>query len=71
MFAVGDQIIYGGMGVCVVEAIEQRRQPHSREEYSVYCLRPLYQKCSVTTPTDNDKVFMRPVITTAPAQPAR
>ncbi len=63
MFAVGDQIIYGGMGVCVVEAIEQRRQPHSREEYSVYCLRPLYQKCSVTTPTDNDKVFMRPVIT--------
>ena len=63
MFAVGDQIIYGGMGVCVVESIEERRQPHSKEEFFVYCLRPLYQKCSVTTPTDNNKVFMRPVIT--------
>lgn len=62
MFAIGDMIIYGSMGVCRVESIELRRLPKSTVEQSFYVLRPIYQTCTVSTPVDNDKVFMRPVI---------
>ncbi len=68
MFAIGDMIIYGGMGVCRVEAIESRKLPKSSEEQSFYVLQPLYQTCSVSTPVDNGKVFMRPVISKEEAE---
>lgn len=61
MFGIGDLIIYGSMGVCRVETIEQRKLPKGGEQ-AFYILKPLYQTCSVSTPVDNDKVFMRPVI---------
>ncbi|MDD6189849.1 MAG: CarD family transcriptional regulator [Clostridiales bacterium] len=68
MFAIGDMIIYGSMGVCRVENIELRRLPKSAEEQSFYVLKPIYQTCSVSTPVDNDKVFMRPVISREEAE---
>ena len=67
MFAVGDMIIYGSMGVCRVEAVEQRQQPKGGEQ-SFYILKPIYQTCSVSTPVDNDKVLMRPVISREEAE---
>lgn len=68
MFAIGDMIIYGSMGVCRVEGIEMRRLPKSTAQQSFYVLRPIYQTCSVSTPVDNDKVFMRPVISREEAE---
>lgn len=62
MFEVGQLIIYGSMGVCRVENIEMKCLPGNDQEQSFYVLKPLYQKCVVSTPTDNSKVFMRPVI---------
>lgn len=62
MFEIGDMIIYGSMGVCRVENIERRKLSKSSEEQCFYVLKPIYQTCSVSTPVDNDRVFMRPVI---------
>lgn len=68
MFAVGDKIIYGSMGVCRVERIETKKLKASGEEQVFYILKPLYQSCTVSTPADNEKVFMRPVINKAEAE---
>ena len=60
MFRVGDMIIYGRMGVCRVEGIEDREgQPY-------YRLQTLYQECTIHTPV-NGSTFMRPVLTRAEA----
>ena len=56
MFQAGDMIIYGRMGVCRVEGIEDREgQPY-------YRLVTLYQKCTILTPV-NGRIFMRLVLT--------
>jgi len=55
-------IVYGSMGVCRVEAVETRVLPKGAGEAQFYVLKPIYQTCSVSTPVDNDKIIMRPVI---------
>lgn len=62
MYAVGDYILYGKIGVCEVQALKP--SPSGR---LCYQLRPVYQNCDISTPVDNTKVFMRPVITKAGA----
>ena len=61
MFSVGELIIYGSMGVCRVEAVELRNLPNGGQG-QFYILQPIYQKCAVSTPVENDKVVMRPII---------
>lgn len=63
MFSVGDLILYGRTGVCRVAAIAA-----DGEGRQCYTLQPLYQKCSIKTPVDNDKVFMRPIISKEEAE---
>lgn len=63
MFQVGDYIVYGSMGVCKVENVGpiDIRELSKNKDY--YTLVPVYSKGSkVFTPTDNNKVIMRPII---------
>ena len=61
LFSVGELIVYGSMGVCRVEAVELRNVPGGGQG-QFYVLQPVYQKCAVSTPVDNDKIVMRPII---------
>lgn len=60
MYQIGDLIVYGGTGVCRVEAVEtppgagERGRPR-------YRLKPLFQPGTILIPVDA-KVFMRPVM---------
>ena len=67
MFKPGDMIIYGGMGVCKVEAVETK-QLSKTETKDYYILKPVYQRCTVSTPVDNQNVVMRPVISREEAE---
>lgn len=51
-------MVYGSNGVCLVEAVV----PVGKEGRLHYVLSPLRQSCTITTPVDNPKVFMRPLI---------
>ena len=66
MHKVGDIIHYGNTGVCRVEAVEERKTENGTRLF--YCIRPLYQECTIFTPVDNEKVFMRPAISREEAQ---
>lgn len=67
MYQVGELIVYGGTGVCRVEAVEtpQQRGPEAGRQY--YLLKPLYQDGTIRIPVDS-KVFMRPVISRQEAE---
>ena len=60
MYEVGSLIIYGRNGVCRVEEIKENEI--SGECRLFYVLKPLYQKCNITTAVDNTKIFTRPII---------
>ncbi len=61
MYKVDDLIMYGSTGVCRVQAIGTPEfYKDSGKDY--YFLEPLYQSGMIYAPVDNDKVFMRPVI---------
>lgn len=63
MFDVGDYIIYGANGVCKVEKVGTVSVAGIPKDKMYYTLVPVYSKGStVFTPTDNQKVVMRPVI---------
>jgi Transcriptional regulators, similar to M. xanthus CarD len=64
MYPVGSLIIYGGTGVCRVTEISSRKADGAL----CYELQPLYQSCTIFTPVDNGKVFMRPVISQEEAE---
>ena len=66
MYSVGDLLVYGGTGVCEVEAVEARRGADGSAR-SYYLLRPLYQSGTISVPVDG-KVFMRPVISRGEAE---
>ena len=66
MFGVGDLIVYGSTGVCRVTDIVRRRLPEGEREF--YVLRPLYQECTISTPVDSDKIYMRPIISRQEAE---
>ena len=61
VYSVGELIVYGGTGVCEVEAVE------TKGERQLYRLRPLYQSGIISVPVDG-KVFMRPVISREEAE---
>ena len=61
MYRIGDFVIYSNSGVCKITDIVSRKDGKTEQLY--YVLLPLYQTCTIYTPIDNDKVFMRPVIT--------
>ena len=62
MYQTGELIIYGGTGVCRVSEIVTRKLSRTEPEKLYYVLTPLYQTGTITTPVENGKVFIRPVI---------
>lgn len=68
MFDVGDYIIYGCSGVCKVENIGPVEINGVSKDKMYYTLAPVYNKGSkVYTPTDNEKVIMRPILSSEEA----
>ncbi len=60
MFQSGDLIYYGKTGVCeVVDVVTIKRKTGSELYYQ---LKPFYQTCSISVPVDNDKIFLREII---------
>lgn len=68
MFSIGEKIMYGGTGVCVVEDITDIKPSRLEPSRAYYILRPLYQSGTIQTPVDNDKVPIRPVMTRSEAE---
>lgn len=62
MFEKGEYIIYGNNGVCEVQDYMQADEPGNHRTY--YVLAPVRSKGStIFSPVDNQKVFMRRVMT--------
>ena len=66
MYKIGDFVIYGNTGVCRVEDIifpeEHQSLNYLDKDSSYYILKPIYQSGTIYSQVDNDKVFMRPII---------
>lgn len=62
MFAKGDCVVYGNLGVCRVEDLVTRKFEGLTEEHPYYVLKPLYQEGVLYVPADNPKIFLRSVI---------
>ncbi len=61
MYKIGDLIMYGSTGVCRVEALSEEK--FSLEDIQMYyVLQPLYQNGTIYAPVENNKVYMRPII---------
>lgn len=63
MYKVGDLIIYGNTGVCKVSDITTLDFGGAKKKELYYVLSPLYDSSTIYIPTNNTKVFMRPIIT--------
>lgn len=63
MFQTGDYVVYGSLGVCRVEGLEERRFEGLDAAHPYYQLSPLYQGGVLYVPADNPKIALRPVIT--------
>ena len=61
MYQLGDLIIYGGEGVCRVEAVGPLALSDMKSDKLYYTLQPLYRTGTVFAPVEG-KVFMRPVM---------
>ena len=66
MYQVGEKIIYGSNGVCLIEEIKMIQVPKSDEEKAYYIIKPMFQECRISVPVDT-KMFMRPIISEAEA----
>lgn len=67
MYQINDLIMYGSIGVCKVTDITKPDFAGSGEKQLYYVLEPLYQSGVIYAPVDNEKVFMRNVISEAEA----
>lgn len=67
-YQVGDLILYGSTGVCRVAEIQAHKGAKGEPERLFYTLEPLYQSGTIVTPVDNEKVFMRPILTREEAE---
>ncbi len=67
MYGIGDLIIYGGEGVCRVEAVGPLALSDMKSDKLYYTLQPLYRTGTVFAPVEG-KVFTRPVISRAEAE---
>ncbi len=63
MYEINDLIMYGSTGVCKVSDITTPDFAAEKEDNLYYVLTPLYQNGVIYAPVNNEKVFMRPVIT--------
>lgn len=69
MFEIGDYIICGKNGVCVVEKVGPMELPGVSNDILYYTLAPIYSPSSkVFTPVDNDKIVMRHIVTAKEAE---
>ena len=67
MFSIGEYIIYGNSGVCLVEDISVMGSGEAKKEY--YCLKPVNDReGKIFTPVDNNKVFMRRILSSEEAK---
>ena len=64
MFSVGEYIIYGVEGVCMVEEAGRLKVSGLNKNRDYYRLRPYYHGGTIYTPVDG-KAAMRPVLTRA------
>ena len=62
MYEINDLIMYGSTGVCKVKEITKQDFGGDHVDKLYYVLEPLYQSGVIYAPVDNEKVFMRPVI---------
>lgn len=62
MYQVNDLVMYGSTGVCKIADIGTPDFAAEDEARLYYILEPLYQSGVIYAPVDNEKVFMRPVI---------
>lgn len=67
MYTIGDKIIYGSSGVCVVEEICTPNFSREERGKKYYKLRPVYGTEIIYAPVDT-KAFMRPVMTRSEAE---
>ena len=68
MFSIGDTVMYGGTGVCVVEDITTIKLSGMEKPREYYVLRPMYQSGTIHTPVDGTKIPIRPVLTKTQAE---
>ena len=68
MYEVGDLILYGSTGVCKVVEITVPNLAGVDKKQLYYVLDPLYQDGVIYTPVNNERVFMRPVISAEEAE---
>ena len=68
MFSIGEKVMYGGTGVCVVEEITSVKFSASQPGKRYYLLRPMYQTGTIQTPADSGKVPIRPVMNRSEAE---
>ena len=55
MYQVGEKIIYGGNGVCVIDEIKVIETPHTGEAQQYYVIRPMFQDCKISVPVDRSE----------------
>lgn len=67
MYQVGEMIVYGGEGVCRVDAVGRLNMSGISKDKLYYTLSPLYREGKIYTPVDTP-VFMRPVISREEAE---
>ncbi len=68
MYQIGDLILYSSTGVCEITDIKTLEDAGTEKDRLYYILKPLYQECVISTPVDQPKVFMRPIITKQEAE---
>lgn len=69
MFDIGQQIVYGTTGVCIVNKIGPLDSASGTGDRIYYTLLPFYSKEStIYTPVDNQKIVMRPILTKEEAE---
>lgn len=63
MFEIGDYVVYGTKGVCIVQNITMLQVPGEESEREYYVLQPIGDKgATVYLPVDNKKAVIRSVI---------
>ncbi len=63
MYKIGEIVVYGQTGVCIIEDITEKEIIKNKKQH-YYVLKPFFQQNNIIyAPTDSNRIFMRPVIT--------
>ncbi|MGN0160460.1 MAG: CarD family transcriptional regulator [Lachnospiraceae bacterium] len=69
MFSIGDYVVYGNNGICVIKDVAPLDLPGMSADNLYYVLSPVGPKESkIYSPVDNQKIVMRGVLTKKEAQ---